>query len=613
MDKKNNSRYQPIGNYGIIGNQHTIALIGKNGSLDFMCFPQFDSPSIFASLLDSEKGGKFEIKPQLEEVDYKQLYLPDTNVLLTRFLSYQGMVEITDFMPVKEKEHNCTLIRKVTSVRGKVKIKMECSPRFNYARSGHTIKTENKKEIVFQSKGKDKTLVRLMCNKPIKLKDDDIHAEFSLKEKDSVVLVLELASKKGDKEDGKDTLENYVETSFQDTVNFWKTWIGSSTYKGRWMEMVHRSALTLKLLTSYKHGSTVAAPTFSLPEVIDGKRNWDYRYIWIRDAAFTMYALIRLGYTNEAGKFMKWIRGQFEKNLKEGKHLQLMYSLNGDWALEEEDLNHLEGYAGSKPVRIGNNAYKQMQLDIYGELMDSIYLYDKHGLPVTYDFWTKLVDQIDYVCDNWKKKDHGIWEIRSEKQEFLYSRVMCWVAVDRAVRLAEKRSFPYPLDKWRNVRNQIFEDVYHNFWNEDIQSFAQYKGCDFVDASALIMPLVRFISPYDPKWQCTMKAIEKELVSDTLVYRYNTKYSPDGFDGKEGTFSICSFWYVECLARGGQVEKARLFFEKMLGYANHLGLFAEEIGLRGEQLGNFPQAFTHLSLISAAFTLNRMLSKEHVE
>lgn len=371
--------------------------------------------------------------------------------------------------------------------------------------------------------------------------------------------------------------------------------------------MMHRSALTLKLLTSYHHGSTVAAATFGLPELVGGQRNWDYRYTWIRDAAFTMYAFIRLGFTYEAGQFMKWIRSQFEKNIDQNTNLQLMYSIDGQSELEEQELDHLEGYRQSRPVRIGNGAYQQLQLDIYGELMDSIYLYDKYGEPTTYDFWEKLVPQIDYVCDNWEKEDHGIWEIRSQSREFIYSRVMCWVAVDRAVRLAEKRSFPYPFEKWRKTRDEIYKDIYQNFWNEEKQSFVQSKGSDMVDASVLLMPLVRIISPYDPRWQATLKAVEKELVTDTLVYRYNTETYQDGIDGSEGTFSMCSYWYVECLARGGQIEKARLYFEKMLGYGNHLGLFAEQIGLRGEQLGNYPQAFTHLALISAAFALNREL------
>jgi GH15 family glucan-1,4-alpha-glucosidase len=607
--KKNDQSYQPIENYGIIGNQHTVALVGLNGSVDFMCFPRFDSPSIFGALLDSKKGGEFSIQPQLKNQDYNQQYLPDTNILLTRFLAYDGMVEITDFMPVKEKEHNCTLIRKVTAIRGKVDIRMKCSPRFNYARDEHESQQINPHEITFSGR---KWGLRLLSEKKMEIEEGDAVAHFTLKEKETINFVLEAVSEKGEKEDYKENLEAYVSSTFTETVNYWKSWIGKSSYRGMWMEMMHRSALTLKLLTSYHFGSPVAAPTFGLPELVGGDRNWDYRYTWIRDAAFTMYAFIRLGFTYEAGQFMKWIRTQFEKNVDQSSNLQLMYSVDGNSELDETVLDHLEGYRQSSPVRIGNDAYQQLQLDIYGELMDSIYLYDKYGEPITYDFWEKLTGQIDYVCKNWHRKDHGIWEIRSEKQEFIYSRVMCWVAVDRAVRLAEKRSFPYPLEYWRNTRDDIYRDIYYNFWNEDKQSFVQHKGSDVIDASVLLMPLVRFISPYDPRWQATMKVVEQELVTDTLVYRYNSKKYKDGLDGSEGTFSMCSFWYVECLARGGELEKARLFFEKMLGYSSHLGLFAEQIGLRGEQLGNYPQAFTHLGLISAAFALNRALKESEL-
>ncbi len=609
MKEHISSDYLPIENYGVVGNLHTVAMVGMHGSIDFLCFPRFDSPSIFASILDKEKGGSFQITPDLEEVGYKQMYLPDTNILLSRFLAYDGMVEITDFMPVREIEKECVLIRKVTVIRGEVKLKMNCSPRFDYARADHEVSQKDKNEVVFTSQGDDGTICKLLSDVPLEVDGSDAKAEFTLKEKESANFLLVALSENSRELPFENELSRFVDKSFKETFTYWKKWIGKSLYKGRWMDMMHRSALTLKLLTSYEFGSPVAAATFGLPEEVGGNRNWDYRYTWIRDAAFTMYAFIRMGFTEEAGNFGKWILQQFEKNIDEKHQLQLMYSISGESELTEEELSHLEGYRQSRPVRIGNGAYDQKQLDIYGELMDSIYLYDKYGEPITYDFWSKLVHLIDYVCEHWQDADHGIWEIRSGEVEFLYSRVMCWVAVDRAIRLAEKRSFPYDWDYWRTTRSKIFEDVYHNFWDEELQSFVQYKGAKTLDASSLLMPLVRFISPYDPRWVKTLKAIEKELVTDTLVYRYNNEKSDDGIEGDEGTFSMCSFWYVECLCRGGQVEKARLYFEKMLGYANHLGLYAEEIGLQGEQLGNFPQAFTHLGLISAAFALNRELER----
>ena len=604
-----NSPYPPIGNYGVIGNLHTVALVGKHGSIDFMCFPRFDSPSIFAALLDHKKGGHFCITPQLHDVDYKQQYLPDTNILLTRFLAIEGMVEITDFMPAKNEDRECALIRKVTVIRGEVDFDMQCNPEFDYARASHQIEQHNEGEITFKSQGEDQTFIKLVSNTTLTIKGKDAVAHFTLGEGESVCFAMFAIKDSQDTIDDLYPLEEYVNINFNETLNYWKRWIAGSSFKGKRETIVDRSALTLKLLTSKQFGSPVAAATFGLPEKVGGTRNWDYRYTWIRDAAFTMYAFIRLGLTNEAGEFMKWIRQQFEKNIEQNSDLQLMYSISGETDLTETELDHLEGYRGSKPVRIGNDAHGQLQLDIYGELMDSIYLYDKYGEPITYDFWEKLSGIIDYVCENWQRPDHGIWEIRSQKQEFIYSRFMCWVAVDRAIRLAEKRSFSYDWNKWRKTRGDIFHDVYYNFWDEELQTFVQYKGSKSVDAATLLMPLVRFISPYDPRWIATLRAIEKELVTDTLVYRYNNDNAHDGIEGDEGTFTMCSFWYVECLCRGGEVEKARLYFEKMLGYGNHLGLFAEEIGLRGEQLGNFPQAFTHLGLISAAFALNRELTR----
>jgi GH15 family glucan-1,4-alpha-glucosidase len=372
--------------------------------------------------------------------------------------------------------------------------------------------------------------------------------------------------------------------------------------------MVNRSALALKLMTSHDYGSLVAAPTFGLPEAVGGTRNWDYRYTWIRDSAFTLYALIRLGYTDEAREFMSWIEARCHELAPDGA-LQIMYGIDGRHRLSEEELPAFEGYRGSRPVRIGNDAYLQKQLDIYGELMDSVYLYNKYGEPISHDLWIQLTRLIDWVCKHWREPDEGIWEVRSGRKEFLYSRLMCWVAVDRGIRLAQKRSFPAPLDHWLKVRDTIYNDVTEQFWDPQHRAFMQSRGSNCMDASALLMPLVRFVGPTDPRWLSTLQAIERELVGDSLVRRYRVcEAAHDGLEGEEGTFNMCSFWYVECLSRAGDTEQARFFFEKMLGYANHLGLYSEQLGSRGEHLGNFPQAFTHLGLISAAYNLDQRLS-----
>ena len=591
--------YQPIENYGIIGDLNTIALVGLNGSIDFMCFPRFDSPSLFAALLDDKKGGSFSISPEFKQMKNKQLYLPDTNVLLTRFLSSEGVGEVADFMPVDPNGEK-RLIRRVTTVRGEVTYQLRCCPRFNYGKDVHKVIQTTDREIVFHVDGPEGLSLRLISPFPLKVDNGDASAEFTLKAGESVGIILESEANSAI---AGEQLNDYVRESMRRTINYWKDWISRCTYKGRWLEVVNRSALVLKLLSSFEYGSIIAAPTFGLPESIGGQRNWDYRYTWIRDASFTVYSLIRLGYTKEAGGFMKWIEELFRK-IKGDERLGIMYSIDGERQLKEYTLDDFGGYKGSRPVRVGNDAYSQLQLDIYGELMDSVYLYNKYGDPISYDFWKDLEKQIDWLSENWNQPDDGIWEVRGGRQHFLYSRLSCWVALDRAMKVAEMRSFPRN-GNWKEQRDKIYNSIFTEFWDEQRQAFMQYPGSETVDASSLLMPLLRFISPKDPRWLSTLKRIEDELVTDSLVYRYRPEVAaPDGFVSKEGTFSMCSFWYVECLSRSGQLEKARFYFEKMLGYANHLGLYSEQLGFEGEHLGNFPQAFTHMGLISAAINLD---------
>jgi GH15 family glucan-1,4-alpha-glucosidase len=598
-------RYPPIEDHGIIGDLHTVALVGKDGTIDFLCLPFFDSPSVFASLLDADKGGRFQIAPQLDDAVQRQLYLPDTNVLLTRFLSDAGVAEISDFMPVEDAGVAHNVVRRVKTIRGELQYVMRCDPRFDYARATHTVERKSDTEVLFVGRaGAGALALRLRSSVPMKIIDGAAVAEFTLHADESASFVLEVATE----EPSPSAHPDYVADAFKETVNFWRRWITRSTYTSRWREMVNRSVLVLKLLTSREHGSILAAPTFGLPEQIGGSRNWDYRYTWIRDSSFTLYGMMRLGFTGEAATFMRWIMARCDELEPDGS-LQIMYRVDGRRVTDEETLAHFEGYMGSRPVRIGNAAHTHLQLDIYGELMDAIYLYDKYGSPIGHDAWSNIVRLIDWVCEHWREKDESIWEVRSGRQEFLFSRVMCWVAIDRALRLASKRSFPTPFKRWYDVRDTIYRDIFERFWDASRGGFVQHPGAKTFDAAALLMPLVRFVSPTDPRWIATLRGIEEKLVADSLVYRYRLDDGfSDGLTGQEGTFSMCSFWYVECLSRMGDLQKARFFFEKMLGYANHLGLYGEELGPRAQHLGNFPQAFTHLALISAAYDLDRRLS-----
>ncbi|OUJ74563.1 glycoside hydrolase family 15 protein [Hymenobacter crusticola] len=597
----------PLEDYGLIGNLHTVALVSKAGVLDYLPFTRFDSPTIFAALLDADKGGSWSLQPVGADVRSKQLYLPDTGVLITRFFTGDGIAELTDFMPVKRHEQNCAVVRSLRVIKGTMEFKMRCAPRFDYARTKHTIQPQEDSSLLFRSCGPDGFQFRLLGNQPFDTTEaGDATGSWQLEAGDTASFVIEATPVDDPSFIARD-LAHYTEVAFHDTLTFWRDWVESSTYTGRWREIMLRSAITLKLLTSLEHGSTVAAATFSLPECIGGDRNWDYRFTWIRDAAFTMYAFLRLGFTQESKDFLRWIMDRCEQLANAGD-LQLMYAVDGSSDLPELELDHLSGYRDSKPVRIGNGAAQQFQLDIYGELLDTIYLYNKYGGRITYAFWQHITRLVDFVAENWQRPDHGIWEVRDQERQFLSGKMMSWVALDRAISIARDRSFPAPLAEWHRVRDEIYKEVYDHYWSEEKQAFVQYKGSNVLDASVLLLPLIRMFSPVEPRWQSTMRAIEKELLLDSLIFRYHTDGgATDGLTGEEGTFTMCSFWYIENLSRGGDVDKARLLFEKLLGFASPLGLYSEQIGPQGEQIGNYPQAFTHLTLISAAFQLNRDL------
>lgn len=606
--------YQPIENYGLIGNLHTAALVGMDGSIDWMCIPHFDSPSVFAAILDDQKGGRFRIWATGDNIRQKQHYWPNTNILVTRFLHADGIGEIADYMPVggDTESPRDQLVRRLRVVNGRMPFRLECRPAFDYARARHeTTVTEH--GVRFDAPGLS---LGLVASVPLRRDGDGVVADFALSEGENATFTLRQLDPGNDV--GRCHATGESEEHFRETVTYWQRWLSHCTYYGRWREVVHRSALALKLLTYKPTGALVAAPTTSLPEGIGGVRNWDYRYTWLRDASFTLYALMRIGFTEEAARFMDWLSARWhdDKSDADGP-LQLMYGIDGRVDLVEEELPHLEGYRGSRPVRIGNAAHSQLQLDIYGELMDSAYLFNKYGTPLGHEAWQDLRRLVDWVCDNWARADEGPWEIRGARRHFVFARLMCWVALDRGLRLADKRSFPADRARWLGVRDAIYEDVMQKGWDAEQRAFVQTYGSPALDASNLLMPLVFFTAPNDPRMLSTLDAIRKPLgqgglAAGGLVYRYDPRVAPDGLPGMEGTFNMCSFWLVEALTRAGRTERrrleeARLLFEEMLGYANHLGLYAEQTGPHGEALGNFPQAFTHLGLISAAFNLDRTL------
>ncbi|GJH10903.1 glycoside hydrolase family 15 protein [Caballeronia novacaledonica] len=600
----------PVDGRGMIGNMKTAALVSLCGAIDFMCFPRIDSPTLFAGLLDSERGGAFSITPRTphanRRANVKQMYLPETNVLLTRFMTDEGVCELLDLMPVAlnaaraDQVPNCVL-RIVRLVYGRMTLDVRCDPRFDYARATHTAQAVEKGVDFIRADGSPP--VRLIANVPLKIDGQSACATLDFKAGDCACFALGEAHGLADIEANHDAI-------LSDTIDYWKAWSSRSTYRGRYREVVLRSALTLKLLSSEEFGAIVAAPTFGLPEAQDGSRRWDYRFTWIRDAAFSVYALLRLGYTGEAERFMKWIAERSRDCSLHGQ-LRVMYSVDGADALAESPLTSLVGEVPGRVV-VGNEARDQMQLDVYGALLDSVYLYNKYGAAISYEGWRHVTRTVDYVVEHWREPDNGIWEFRNGTRALLHSRLMCWVTLDRALRLAEKRSLPAPLANWFKTRDEIHRDIHEQFWNDDIRSFVQTPGSATLDASALMMPLVRFIGPKDPRWIGTLDAIGRDLRVDPLIFRYTRGSTLDGLPGMEGGFSACSFWYAEALARAGRVDEGRLVFEKMLAYANHVGLFSEEVATSGEALGNFPQALTHLALISAAYQLDRNLDRVHV-
>jgi GH15 family glucan-1,4-alpha-glucosidase len=602
--------YKPIADYGIVGDLRTAALIACDGSVDWLCLPRFDSPSVFAAILDSQKGGSFKIAPCGENIRSVQIYRPDTNVLVTRFLTDGAVVELTDFMPVqasRSANESSWLVRRVHAVSGTAKMRLRCTPAFNFARHATTKIGVDRQGAVFHS---PELSIHLAASVELKALESEIAAELTVPESQTVSFILSHVR------DPNWQPATISERSLDDlelaTASYWRQWLSKCTYKGRWREIVHRSALMLQLLSYAPSGAIIAAPTCSLPEWIGGDRNWDYRFNWIRDAGYTIYALERIGLFDEAAYFMSWIEDRVGEIASDGP-LQTVYAVDGSRDLHEETLA-LEGYRGSRPVRVGNAAFEQLQLDIYGALIDAVYLYNKYAQPITGALWRDVRRLVNWVCDNWQRDDQGIWELRGEARQLVHSKVMCWVAIDRGLRLARKRSLPADEDKWLKNRNQIYEEVVNKGWNPQRQAFVQSYGSNALDASILMMPLVYFMTPDDPMMVSTVDAISKPvseggLYCDGMVYRYASS-TDDGLNSREGTFNVCTLWLIEALARMGRVEQAHWLFEKMLSRANRLSLYSEQMSLTGEQLGNFPQGLTHMGLISAAYNLSRRLDPE---
>jgi GH15 family glucan-1,4-alpha-glucosidase len=570
--------------------------------------------------LDEKKGGLFQICPIDKPSRTQQFYLPETNVLVTRFFAADAEVELTDFMPItfvpiarhSPEQARYWIVRYVVARQGTMKLRATCRPAFNYARDSHKT-TINENGAAFSSTNLN---MELAASVPLTEHDGGATGEFTLAEGERAIFIFRGSDTPGVCSPGL-SLESQKKM-LNSTVSFWRKWLSACTYRGRWRDRVERSALALKLLTFDPTGAMVAAPTTSLPEEIGGQRNWDYRYTWVRDASFCLYAFMRIGFYDESVHFMQWLSEHSREPGPSGP-LNIMYTVDGNTSVPEETLDHLEGYRKSGPVRIGNAAQEQLQLDIYGEFMDAAYLHNKYSSPIAYDFWVHLRTIADEVCNRWQQPDCGIWEVRGEPQHYVYTKVLCWVALDRAIRLAQKRSFPANLAKWLSVRDEIYEEVMHKGWSPKLGAFTQYYGSETLDASNLLMPLVLFVAPNDPRFLSTLDAINKPLAkgglaAGDLLYRRDIRLVHDGLPGEEGTFNMCSFWLVEALTRAGRTDKkrldeGRLLFERLLTHSNHLGLYSEQIGAQGEALGNFPQAFTHLALISAAYNLDRELGQ----
>lgn len=611
MTQKRHTQYLPISDYAIIGDAHTAALVARDGSIDWCCWPDFDSPAVFCRLLDSDRGGHFRIGPATGSYSCSRSYDGLTNVLQTTFETEGGRARLTDLMPVKPKDNErgedvasgYEILRLIEGVHGSVEMEIVFRPTFDFGRGNTTLSICDEGAV---AKANSEVLA-LYCPLPLSMDHTGaLSGKFRITAGQRVWVSLRYVTNPSLNE--RPHLGD-ADARLEGTISYWKGWSKTSTYEGPYSEMVHRSALVLKLLTFEPTGALVAAPTTSLPEEIGGIRNWDYRFTWLRDSALIIYALQLIGYRHEATDFFDWL-----DRLRLAHHgdMQIMYTVRGESDLTEYSLEHLSGYRGSRPVRVGNSAFNQRQIDVYGQVLDAVHLY--HGLirePVKEDWWDEVCFMANQAAMRWREPDHGIWEVRGGKRHFLYSKLMCWVALDRAIKLAAHSDRQTPATRWAKVRSQIEGAILAEGYDSDVGAFTQVLGGSALDASALVIPFTGFLSADDPRVVSTVQTIGEQLTSNGMIYRYLTE---DGLPGREGAFAMCTFWLADNLALVGRVDEAREIFERIVSYANDVGLLSEEIDpLTGELLGNYPQGFTHLSLIRTALHIAKAeaLGAEH--
>ena len=590
--------YKPVDDYGLVGDMHSAAVVGRDGSIDWLCFPRFDSPSAFAAILDDERGGCWRICPT-GRYSSERRYLPDTNILCTTFSTDDGAAEIQDLMPLRRdatrSDHE--VLRVVHGVRGTVEMECLFRPRLDYAR-GRTALRPVPGGVVAQN---SEALLALASPVRLAVANDEAWGAFAVRDGDEIAFLARWGV-------GSPPRRSGWRRKLSFTADRWRGVAKSIAYEGRWRDEVRRSVLALHLLLYMPTGAIVAAATTSLPEEIGGGRNWDYRFCWIRDAAFVMDALDRLGHIGETTRFLTWLAG-FCKSC--GTHLRPLYGIRYEEQLGEAELGHLEGYRASKPVRIGNAASSQLQMDIFGEFMIACATYHRAGGKVDDVMWMTIESFVGAVIDNWRRPDRGIWEVRGRQRHFVHSKIMCWLTLDRAIQLADSLGRPADLLRWREVRDEVRAEVLTRGWSDRLDSFVQYYGAEHTDAALLMIPMVGFLPADDPRMRSTVRRIRAELEEDGLLRRYLPQRTDDGLQGGEGIFTMCTLWLAGYLASVGDIDEACALFERVLTCGNDLGLFSEMFDpVTGEALGNFPQAFTHVSLIHTARNLDLALNRQ---